>query len=397
MDLEKLNKSYADLLNDINFDYLELESVKPNLFAILGAVHNELRHSNMLGWLMDTNAAHGVRESFLKRFLREVCQDERSSISQLEVEKLDFENVEVRREWNNIDLLIIFKTHVLVIENKIWSKETGNQLVRYKSIAEENFPDRTKIYVFLTPEGYEPQHEKDTYVPLSYQTVIEALHRIMEIRAEDLTQRTTLLIEDYLHILRRNIMNDDKAVKLAQEIYFNHKELFDFVYEHKPDLSEDLKVPFLNWIKEKKWVIGSNNKGYARFTSPEIHEILQPYKKGGWPDNEVMLFEIDYWWSSGYNDTRIFLKLVISPGDNDELKTVLREIIENIEGCGKSGGKKWLTYFKKKCKYPWDEMEEDPENIINYIAKMEEHICDTVEKVTTAIVENKDRLLEAQK
>jgi hypothetical protein len=393
---QELNKSYSNLLNDINFDWLELESSRPNLFNILGATHNELRHSNILAWLMTPSESHTIGEAFLKRFLREVAQDEKTNLSQLAVEKLHYDEVEIRREWNNIDLLVIFPNHVIVIENKIWSKETGNQLERYKKIAEEHFSDQEKSYVFLTPHGYESSYETETYVSISYRVVIDSLTRIKEIKSAELTKRTDLLIEDYVKILRRNIMNDDEAVELAQEIYKNHKELFDFVYEHKPDLSESLKPPIEEFVTNKGWLLGSRNKGYVRFTTPTIAEIMKPYGKGGWPDNEVMLFEVDYWWSSGLDNTRIFFKLVISPGDNDELKGELQKIIEERPQAGKPSGTKWLTYFLKKLKYKWEKVEEDPENLRTYLKNMEDHIEKTVTEVEKAVVENAARLKELQ-
>lgn len=393
---QELNKSYSKLLNDINFDWLELESSRPNLFNILGATHNELRHSNILGWLMTPSESHTIGEAFLKRFLREVAQNDKTNLSHLAVEKLQYDEVEIRREWNHIDLLVIFPTHVIVIENKIWSKETGNQLERYKKIAEEHFPDLEKSYVFLTPEGYESSYETETYVNISYQAVIDSLTRIKEIKSAELTKRTELLIEDYLQILRRNIMNDDKAVALAQEIYKSHKELFDFVYEHKPDVSESLKLPIEKFITDKGWLIGSKNKGYVRFTTPAIAEVLKPYGKGGWPSNEALLFEVDFWWSSGFNDTRIFFKLVISPGDNDELKEELQRIIEGLPHAGTASGKKWLTYFKKKQKYKWEEIEEDVENLTSYVQKMEDHFDKAVAEVENAITENAEILIKLQ-
>lgn len=397
MNYQELNIAYSKLLKDICFDYLDLETSKPNLFSILGATHSELKHSNILSWLMNPSESHAIGEAFLKRFLREVAQDEKTNLTQLDVERLEYEEVEIRREWSSIDLLVIFPNHVFVIENKIWSKESGNQLERYKKVAEEHFPDFNKSYVFLTPEGYGSNYESDNYVSISYQVVIDSLTRIREIRSSDFTNRTDLLIEDYLQILRRNIMNDDKAVELAREIYKNHKELFDFVSEHKPDLSESLKPTIENFIHDKGWILGSKNKGYVRFTTPAISEVIKKYGHSGFPDNEAMLFEIDYWWGSSFDNMRIFFKLVIATGDNDKLRDELQRIVEALPRAGKPSGKKWLTYFLKKLKYKWEEVEEDPNNLTPYLEKMEVYIGEVVAAVEKAVVENADTLKEIQK
>lgn len=389
MNEQELNNAYKALLNDINFDWLELESSKPNIFQILGAVNNELRHSNMLSWLLNPNESHGIGEAFIKRFLREVAQHEKSSISQFQTENLPFDKVEIRREWNNIDVLILFPEHVVAIENKIWSKETGNQLERYISVIEDHFPDKNKSYVFLTPDGYIPEHASDTYISISYQVVIDILSRILEIKSNDLTSRMFILMEDYLQILKRNIMNDDKAVDLARKIYANHKSLFDFVYDHKPDLSENLRKYFNDKIEASGWVTGSVNKGYVRFQTKEMKALLPPYKNSnGWPLKEPLLFEIDYWWNAkgDNNDTRIFFKVVISPGENDELKAILKETIESIEGAKAPYGQKWLSYFYIKKKYNWDEILEDESNIQEYIDSIWTKIEPMVNKVNEAII-----------
>lgn len=393
--VEELSSKYSKLLKDIEFDKLELESAKPNLFHILGATHNELRHSNMLSWLLNTNESHGIGEAFLKRFLREVAQDDKSALSQLETEKLPFELVEIRREWNNIDVLIIFPEHVIAIENKIWAGETGNQLERYKQIINDHFSKHKKSFVFLTPFGHEPEIEADTYINLSYQIVVDALERIMEIKGDDLTPRMHLLIEDYIQIIKRNIMNEDDAVKMAQEIYKNHKELFNFVFEHKPDFSEEIRPELEKLIKAQGWEIGSKNKGYVRFSTPALNSLIKPYKKGDYRDNEVFQFEIDYWWGSE-TDTRIFFKLVIAPGDNEGLKNRLQEIIEAIPNSGKATGKKWLTYFKKKQKYKMEDLEEEVTNISIAFEKIKSFIEETVNSVETAILAKAEELKELQ-
>ena len=87
---ERLKELYSNLLNDVDFDKLDLGLKNPNIFSILRISKNEIRHSNFLCWLLDPNQSHGLGDIFLKRFLREVFSSDRfEQVSQVDVEGLN--------------------------------------------------------------------------------------------------------------------------------------------------------------------------------------------------------------------------------------------------------------------------------------------------------------------
>ena len=112
MEIEKLNSLYDTLIKDDDFGKLELGLNEPNIFQILRVSKKEIRHSNFLSWLLDPNSNHGLGNIVLRSFLKE-----------LDIEKINLDNVEIRREWKFIDLLIILDDLVVCIENKIFSDE----------------------------------------------------------------------------------------------------------------------------------------------------------------------------------------------------------------------------------------------------------------------------------
>ena len=142
MDSKKLKLLYDELLNDIDFDELELGLGNPNIFEILKVDKLEIRHSNFLSWLLNPMGSHKIGNVFLKRFLREVfSSDKFKNIDQIDVEGMDLSNVKILREWNNIDVLIKVGKIIVCIENKFLSKEDPNQLLKYKNIIESHFPN----------------------------------------------------------------------------------------------------------------------------------------------------------------------------------------------------------------------------------------------------------------
>ena len=264
----ELKTYYDKILKDEDFDKLDLGLKNPNIFQILRITNNEIRHSNFLSWLLDPNQSHKLGDIFLKRFLREVfSSDKFSGIDQVDVEGMDLTKVEIYREWKNVDILIKLEDVVVCIENKVLSKEHSDQLKRYRKIIESEFSQHKKTYVFLTPEGYESENETELYEPISYHFIVDTLDRILSVYGESLNQQVNNYIKDYITIIKRELMGTDKLTELSKKIYSNHKELFDFIYEHKPNLLDNVRLIFETQIKNRGWILGSLGNKYLRFTT----------------------------------------------------------------------------------------------------------------------------------
>jgi hypothetical protein len=207
MELNELKYRYDKLLKDEEFDRLDLGLKNPNIFQILRISKNEIRHSNFLSWLLDPNQSHKLGDIFLKRFLREVfSSDKFGEVDQVDVEGLDLNKIEIRREWKNIDILLILEKVIVCVENKVLSKEHSNQLKRYREVIENQFPNHNQTYVFLTPEGEISENESEIYEPISYQFVVETLERIISVYGESLVDQVRTYIKDYITILKRELM-----------------------------------------------------------------------------------------------------------------------------------------------------------------------------------------------
>lgn len=395
MELKKIEKSYSRLLIDSNYDRLSLELNKPNIFKILGVSNYELKHSNFLAWLLDPNESHELGGLFLSRYLTDLLLDERSKgISLLQIGNIEHRDVEVRREWKNIDILIITQDFVVCIENKIWAKESKTQLEKYKEIIDENFPTLKKIFVFLTPYGDEASIN-EVYINSDYSTIIEILETIVENRRRMMSISVLQYIEDYLSILKQYLMGNDNTNKWAVELYKNHKELFDFVWENKPDFHVDFANIITPKIEELNWKIGSKNKGFVRFYPESLHELILNYKRAnGWPDKEAFLFEIDF-----HKGKNIIFRTVVSPPmDYEAYDERIVEILGTLEGAQKKLGLKWKCHFTKNKKWEletimnnWNQKHE------NDLDKFIEEFKPIVQLVESKLLDHKDELLKLKK
>jgi len=232
------------LIDTFLVDNQELESLNDrlasfNLFNILRIEKAEIRHSNILAWLMTPNGSHGLGDTFLRRFIsRLLIENDQIPIklTPAQVELIKFNDIEVMREWNNIDILVRSQQErwCLLIENKIGSKESKGQLDKYINIVKKDMPKFQIIPVLLTLEGDEPSDEGASagYIPLSHTHVLDVADRIVKQNSSRIPSDARILIDHYLVILRRLTMQDDKLVELCKTVYRKHRQAIDLIVEY---------------------------------------------------------------------------------------------------------------------------------------------------------------------
>ena len=94
-----------------------------NIFNALKLQNNEIRHSNFLAWIMTPYESHKLGDYFLKEFLKSAIKEYSLntdiSLSLKDIAFLKFDDAEIRREYKNIDLLIVSQQNkfVCIVEN----------------------------------------------------------------------------------------------------------------------------------------------------------------------------------------------------------------------------------------------------------------------------------------
>jgi hypothetical protein len=302
---------------------------------------------------------------------------------------LNFRATEIRREWQNIDLLIVIDQVVIVIENKWDSQEHSAQLTKYRKIVETHFPDHKKAFVLLTKEGAEAKVEEDKnhYIEYTYVGISQILERIMGVYKPQINERTYLYLEDYLKVLKRNIMQEDHLNDLAVKLYQTHKTALNFIFENKPDLQKEIQKLLIEILKKQSFVLGSTSKSYVRFLTSDLAKISTSHNQSnGWLNKEVFLFEIVI--SATEKDVRFVFKPVISPGDNP-IRDEYAKSISLVEGASKPYGKLWLVHFNQNKKFSREKFEEygDEERIAE-LEKFLESCIPIINKVEKGLLAN---------
>jgi hypothetical protein len=242
MDMDK--ESAQKALNAFLVDNQELEKLDArlsafNLFNILRIEQVEIRHSNVLAWLLNPHESHGLGPTFLRRFMSRLLMENNEAKTKLtpaKVELMNFNDVEVMREWQNIDILVSSPSNqwCLLIENKIKSRESPTQLLRYLECVKKDKPGYELIPIFLTLDGDDPSEKamEAGYIALSHAQVLTLADQIIKQHDKRIPEDAQVLLDHYLETLRRLTMQDQELIELCKTIYRKHRPAIDLIIEY---------------------------------------------------------------------------------------------------------------------------------------------------------------------
>lgn len=333
-----------------------------NLFDILKISRVEIRHSNMLSWLLNPKENHGLGDSIIRGFIQYVVTLFPGGLDVIETLLMDCHDCFIQREWHGIDILAVSQKEqfVFCIENKIDSKEHDNQLNRYRNLIEGAYPGYRKMYIYLSPEGDEPS-DPEHWCSMSYQDVLSIIESAR--KKSNLSPEAQMLIDNYTTTIRRDIVGDEKLARICAEIYAKHQRALDLIFENKPDRAAMLAEIIRSWCAEKQtkgeltFFADKSNKSYTRFTTTAMSEILPNAADAtsGWNTANYYFYEI-----RNPNGKEFYIQLAFSSRD---IPDDLREICDRINKYYPSRQQKenwqWRIPFSTKHSKTDEELSED--------------------------------------
>lgn len=348
-DLESLEKF---LLNNPELDKLEGLLSQFNIFETLNIVNVEVRHSNVLAWMLNPLSNHGLGDFFQKQFLKYFVSENKETladtISLFDIELMSYADTEIRREWGNIDILILIaeekKKLAVAIENKMKSPEHSQQLQRYRAIVEKEFPEFVKLYIYLTPDNSIPSDEN--WVPFSYSTIADLTENLLTYKRDVMNDGTADFITQYDTILRRYIVGNSEVEQICREIYKKHKDALDLIFQYKPDVELEISEHLQRMIGANESLIPDySSKSYTRFITAKLERVIEKKGEGWTKSKRMLLFEFNNY------DMRLVLRLIIGPGPQD-YREKLFEFCGSLKSIlkltNKLYGKKWQTVYQKE-------------------------------------------------
>ena len=357
-----------------------------NLFDILKITRTEIRHSNVLAWLLNPNENHGLGDSFLRAVVQEMTvNDENEKYDVFRTLLLDFYSFNVYREWKNIDILLVSdeEKFIIAIENKIGSTEHDNQLWRYGNTLAEDYHGYEKMLIFLTPEGDDPS-DRDNWDVLSYAAIADILSRLTE--EKELHDGARLMIENFIDVIRRDIVEDQKLIEVCNKIYAKHKKALDLIFEHRTD-SKDLCVGFitseLERISDEGKILFDEKLGTGGliiFHTAEMNRYLPPVKdnSSSWGTNYIY----QYWVRMRDNKLCGIMELGGFNVPDDSMKT-MQDMIEILKP---SDRRREDFRYKRIFRTKWYDIGEDD--------NMQENIAACVREIVNDLLNKEKNLLK---
>jgi hypothetical protein len=312
----------AFLLDNPELTQLEALLDEFNIFEAIGAVRQEVRHSDFLAFLLNPQERHGLGAAFAQQLLLTAVQTSESetSITAIDLALWELDNLQALREWQKIDILLLDETHqfAVIIENKVDSGEHMQQLQCYWRIVQGRYPGWRILGLFLTPDGRDSSDGR--YIPLDYDLIHDLVMEIAKTRASTLGADVQALMRHYAQMLRRHIMPDSDIAQLAQRIYKKHQRALDLIFEQRPDLQSELRDYLITMIEATPGMILDHaTKTYVR-CCPEAWDAPILRQGEGWtPTGRMLLLEF------GNRADRLLLRLYIGPGPQS-----LREQLYNL-------------------------------------------------------------------
>lgn len=214
----------------VNNELLEKISEGLNRFNPIKTMkmeRQEIKHSAILSWLLDPNETHGLGDRFLKGFIAEALRGKAMIPNALEVFESDLRDVEIRTEWQNIDILALSFSNrwAFVIENKFDSKQHGGQLSKYTDRVRAAYEEFRVRGIFLTLFEEEPQDAN--YATIGYRVVLSILEKTIAQQTRPLSDEVRIFIGHYIDLLKDATgmnENTNELQKLARQLYIKHKK-----------------------------------------------------------------------------------------------------------------------------------------------------------------------------
>jgi hypothetical protein len=368
------------IVENEDLEKLESKLAQFNIFEAIGVVRQELRHSNFLAFLLNPSENHRLDDIFLKRFLKRLLLEEYeptdekyTKVSPVDIDIADFTDADVRREWQNIDILIHSPRNKLVcaIENKIDAGESIDQLIKYQRTVKEEFKDCRAILIYLTPVGELPSQKN--WRIYNYSKIAEIIDSICISYKSTLGTDIYTLMTHYSTLIRRHIVSDSEVAELCRKIYTKHKQALDLIFEHRPDLQSEIATKIHELLIRET----DSKEISVYFWSKECISII--LKR--WEDKKLNLHLKFENYPQG-----LIIKMLICPNEDKSIREKIYKISqENIPPFKKKNlTSQWTTIYTKPVLNLKDYEDSDIEELMNKVQEFWRHFV----KNEFVIIEN---------
>ena len=248
--------------NDVDVQRLKEIYYSQTLPEIFAVSRRELTHSSFLAWLFATSSNHGLGTAPLVQLLELYVLKSREQKKKWITDKVsnaiitrDFhisectsvteEAVVTANARGRADIVLTCEINLpnlslnklkIVIENKVYSDEHGNQTQTYFDYYESKKEKREKVlYIYLTPSTSIADADCPEFIHITYQDLLEHVFEPIR-RRIDISQRTQFILNEYISSLSipADVMEDKNVTHIQTSILaigMDEKELLQAFWD----------------------------------------------------------------------------------------------------------------------------------------------------------------------
>ena len=232
--------------NDVDVQRLKEIYYSQTLPEIFAVSRRELTHSSFLAWLFATSSNHGLGTAPLVQLLELYVLKSREQEKNWITDKVsnaiitrDFhisectsvteEAVVTANARGRADIVLTCEINLpnlslnklkIVIENKVYSDEHGNQTQTYFDYYESKKEKQEKVlYIYLTPPTSIADADCPEFIHITYQDLLEHVFEPIR-RRIDISQRTQFILNEYISSLSipADVMEDKNVTHIQTSI-----------------------------------------------------------------------------------------------------------------------------------------------------------------------------------
>ena len=223
---------------------------------------------------------------------------------------------------------------------------------------------------------------------MSYQDVLRIIENAR--RKVKLLPDAELLIDNYIEIIRRDIVGDEKLAQICAEIYAKHQKALDLIFENRPDRASELASILKAWAIQKtqdgkiQIVEEKCAKSYIRFKTDFMSSLIPDSTDAdsGWNTKNHYFYEI-----YNSNGKEYYIQFVVSGANlTDEQRDICEIINKHFPSRHQKEKWQWRTHYVTGHSKVGEELDE--EKIFELLDKKLEDIKSFEEKLKSIFNNN---------
>lgn len=402
MENKKIRHSLNKLISRSN-DLDKFKKITPrtiNTLLASGMADREVKHCNLLAFILNPKSNHHQRGTFLKIFFEDfLSKNPDCGLDLCSTFFLDYDEASVTTEYRirnkSIDIIISIprtsyseknkKPLNIIIEAKINSAEGKNQTNSYKEIIDEHFFDGDNIFIYICKPSASPPESESFYIYTWH-----SIYKLLKVFNENSeSKKFKDLIDDYCELIEIKDMIESEErqqlIEIAKKFYSENQDAIDFIMDVAGS-SQDKFIEISETISEiNKNSMDINrdacNASVFRFSTKTVDNYFKGkngslYKTGeSWTRTQrTAMFEVTS--SLDKNENKIYhIHFKVGPLASEKRDDIIRSMRKELKNKSDFIGRVYASITSIKINSENSEIKQIVEKFIREIERAIENLA----------------------